>query len=315
MSHWGDDELASVETNSAEAKTLDPRIVKLTTRSGVDVRRTLPHKELRTIGAWCFVDHFGPTNQQDAMSVAAHPHTGLQTASWLFSGEVEHRDSIGSIQLIRPGELNLMTAGSGIAHSELSIDSNLDFHGVQLWIALPDEMRNQVPHFEHHQDLPEATFGESKIKVFVGELLGLKSPAAIYSEMVGVQISLSGSLPLRLRKDFEYGYLVSDGTALINGKEISTGQLHYVPAGQSTVDLESAEISGGATIILLGGIPFTEKIVMWWNFIGRSHEEIVQMREDWINRRDEFSEFADNIGGFIPVPQMPSLRLTARGNR
>lgn len=310
MSHWGNDELASDEVKSAEAKTLDPRIVKLTTRTGVDVRRTLPHKELRTIGAWCFVDHFGPTNQQDAMSVAAHPHTGLQTASWLFSGEIEHRDSIGSVQLIRPGELNLMTAGSGIAHSELSIDSKIDFHGVQLWIALPEGSRNQVPHFEHHKDLPEVILGKNKIKVFIGELLKASSPAAIYSEMVGAQISLVDSIALELRSEFEYGYLVAEGVAEINGHEINTGQLHYVPAGQSSV-----EISGLATIILLGGIPFTEKIVMWWNFIGRSHEEIVQMRQAWIDRADGFREFTDNIGGFIPVPQMPSLRLTARGNR
>ena len=310
MSHWGNDELASDEAKSAEAKTLDPRIVKLTTRTGVDVRRTLPHKELRTIGAWCFVDHFGPTNQQDAMSVAAHPHTGLQTASWLFSGEIEHRDSIGSVQLIRPGELNLMTAGSGIAHSELSIDSKIDFHGVQLWIALPEDSRNQVPHFEHHKDLPEVILGKNKIKVFIGELLKAISPAAIYSEMVGAQISLVDSIALELRSEFEYGYLVAEGVAEINGHEINTGQLHFVPAGQSSV-----EISGSATIILLGGIPFTEKIVMWWNFIGRSHEEIVQMRQAWIDRADGFREFTDNIGGFIPVPQMPSLRLTARGNR
>lgn len=310
MSHWGDDELASVDKTSAEAKTLDPRIVKLTTRTGVDVRRTLPHKELRTIGAWCFVDHFGPTRQQDAMSVAAHPHTGLQTASWLLSGEVEHRDSIGSVQLIKPGELNLMTAGSGIAHSELSIETNHDFHGVQLWIALPEQSRNQASHFEHHQDLPETTVDESKIKVFIGELLGLKSPAAIYSELVGAQISLSKQITLELRKDFEYGYLVADGVAEINGQKISTGQLHYVPVGQDKV-----EISGNATLILLGGIPFSEKIVMWWNFIGRSHEEIVQMRQAWQDRSNGFNEFADNIGGFIPVPQMPSLRLAARGNR
>ncbi len=310
MSHWGDDELASVDKTSAEAKTLDPRIVKLTTRTGVDVRRTLPHKELRTIGAWCFVDHFGPTHQQDAMSVAAHPHTGLQTASWLLSGEVEHRDSIGSVQLIKPGELNLMTAGSGIAHSELSIETNHDFHGVQLWIALPEQSRNQASHFEHHQDLPATTVDESKIKVFIGELLGLKSPAAIYSELVGAQISLSKQITLELRKDFEYGYLVADGVAEINGQKISTGQLHYVPVGQDKV-----EISGNATLILLGGIPFSEKIVMWWNFIGRSHEEIVQMRQAWQDRSNGFNEFADNIGGFIPVPQMPSLRLTARGNR
>jgi quercetin 2,3-dioxygenase len=310
MSHWGNDELASVENETAEALTLDPRIVKLTTRTGVEVKRTLPHRELRTIGAWCFVDHFGPTDQKDAMSVAAHPHTGLQTASWLFSGEIEHRDSIGSVQLIRPGELNLMTAGNGIAHAELSVNNDIDFHGVQLWIALPNDFRNQNPHFEHHKDLPQVISDGNTIKVFVGELLGAKSPAAIYSEIVGAQINLTNELSIHLQNNFEYGFLITEGDALVNGIEVNSGQLHYLPTGN-----EKVKLTGSATVILLGGVPLAEKILMWWNFIGRSHDEIVQMRQAWINRAGGFNEFADNIGGFIPVPEMPALRLTARSNR
>ena len=130
------------EEGSDRETTLDPRIVKLTTRTGVDIRRTLPHRHIRTIGAWCFVDHYGLTEQVDAMSVAAHPHTGPQTVSWLFTGEVEHRDSLGSIQNVMPGELNLMTSGNGIAHSELSINDQALLHGVQLWTVLPDHHRS-----------------------------------------------------------------------------------------------------------------------------------------------------------------------------
>lgn len=311
MSNWGDDkELAATEVVSVAAKTLEPRKVKLTNRSGVEVSRTLPHRDLRTIGAWCFVDYFGPTSINDAMSVAAHPHTGLQTASWLFSGEVEHRDSLGSIQLIKPGELNLMTAGSGIAHSELSINGNTDFHGVQLWIALPDNSRYQAPHFEHHGDLPVVQIRANTVRVFAGELFGARSSAAIYSELVGAEISITEELSIPINDDFEYGVLVVSGEVNVDGEQIEVGSLRYLPSGGSQIVL-----SGVGKVILLGGAPFPEKLLMWWNFIGRTHEEIVQMRTDWSLRANGFNEFPDQIGGFIPAPELPNLRLTARGNR
>ena len=310
MSNWGNDqEQLTAEVSASRAITLEPRKVKLTNRTGVEVSRSLPHRELRTIGAWCFVDYFGPTAEQDAMSVAAHPHTGLQTASWLFAGEVEHRDSLDSIQVIRPGELNLMTAGRGIAHSELSINGADTFHGVQLWIALPDKERNQDPHFEHHNDLPNAQIGTNQVKVFVGELFGVKSPAAIYSELVGAQIELAELLTLPVDPEFEYGVLVVSGEIEVEHTKVPIGSLRYLPVGNSELQL-----TGKGRLVLLGGRPFTEKLVMWWNFIGRSHEEIVQMRNQWITRENGFRTFVDQIGGFIPAPELPNLRLTARGN-
>lgn len=310
MSNWGNDqEQLLAEVSASRAITLEPRKVKLTNRTGVEVSRSLPHRELRTIGAWCFVDYFGPTVEQDAMSVAAHPHTGLQTASWLFAGEVEHRDSLGSIQLIRPGELNLMTAGSGIAHSELSINGSDSFHGVQLWIALPDNQRKQNPHFEHHAQLPSVQIGPNVIKIFAGELLGAKSPAAIYSELVGAQIELTEPLTLPINTEFEFGVLVVSGDIAVEQMSVPIGSLRYLPAGNNELHL-----TGNGRLILLGGKPFTEKLVMWWNFIGRTHEEIVEMRDQWVKRTNGFSEFEDQIGGFIPAPELPNLRLTARGN-
>lgn len=289
--------------------TLAPRLVKLTNRTGVEVRRTLPHKELRTIGPWCFVDHFGPTADQDAMSVAAHPHTGLQTASWLIAGEVEHRDSVGSVQVIRPGELNLMTAGSGIAHSELSINESQPFHGVQLWIALPNAARHQNPHFEHYEGLPIARLENLEARVFAGTFLNVTSPAQYYSPIVGAEFSISGEAQVPLMDWFEYGFLVLSGDVNINGQSIDVGSLHYLPAGN-----EKVLLSGDGLVLMLGGEPFAEKILMWWNFIGRSHDEIVEMKSAWEMRDGGFKEFSDRIGGHIPAPELPNVTLTARSN-
>ncbi|MEI8066330.1 MAG: pirin family protein [Actinomycetes bacterium] len=294
--------------------TLDPRLVKLTVRSGIAIRRTLPHREIKSIGAWCFVDHYGPTNQLEAMSVAAHPHTGLQTASWLFSGEIEHRDSLQHVQIINPGELNLMSAGAGIAHSELSINASSDLHGVQLWIALPDEKRNMAPEFNHYAKLPIFEHDGATIRVFVGEILGNRSPAKVFSELVGAEINIEPDVifSLPLQNNFEYGFLVDGGEVLINGTPVPEGSLRYLP---TTIDSVSIETRSPARILMLGGVPFPEEIIMWWNFIGRTHEEIIQMRQDWESGSSRFPTFADGLGERIPAPVMPNIRLAPRGRR
>lgn len=247
------------------------------------------------------------------MSVAAHPHAGLQTVSWLFTGEIEHRDSLGSIQEVVPSQLNLMTAGRGIAHSELSINNRTDLHGVQLWTVLPEHARNIEPSFDHHADLPVFEWNEIGIRLFIGEFLGNTSPAKIFSTMVGAEIDLPAgwSTELPAIVSFEYGVLVVSGQVNVNGHSINPGQLHYVPAGSRELVLASAS---GAKLILLGGEPFEEKIVMWWNFIGRSHEEILEMRDDWENQSSRFEAFHDRIGGRIPAPPLPNLKLKPRAN-
>jgi len=247
------------------------------------------------------------------MSVAAHPHTGLQTVSWLFTGEIEHRDSLGNIQNVMPGELNLMTAGRGIAHSELSVNERAKLHGVQLWTVLPDQHRNNEPSFDHYSDLPVFIWQGIGIRLFVGELLGKKSSAKIFTPVIGAELDLpSGSrTELPANSTYEYGVLVVAGAAIVNGSSVQLGQLHYVPAGKEKLLLTTTT---GAKLILLGGEPFKERIVMWWNFIARSHDEIVQMREDWQNHSSLFPNFTDRIGGYIPAPALPNLRLTPRGN-
>ncbi len=247
------------------------------------------------------------------MSVAAHPHVGLQTVSWLFEGLIEHRDSLGSIQGVSPGELNIMTAGHGISHSELSLDSASQVHGVQLWTALPDSNRNMKPTFSHHRDLPRFKMDSLVIQLFIGEFMGLRSPAKMYSPLVGAEIDIArhGSAKLNLNADFEYGILLVSGDLGINKSEISFGDLHYIPSGSSDLQLDSVD---GAKFVLLGGEPFNEKILMWWNFIGRTQEEIEVMRNDWNSQSERFPKFTDRIGGWIPAPDLPKVRLFPRGN-
>jgi redox-sensitive bicupin YhaK (pirin superfamily) len=302
-------ELATGEV--AHSVLLDPRLVKLTPRSGISIRRTLPHRDIKLIGAWCFVDHYGPTSQVQAMQVAAHPHTGLQTVTWLFSGEVEHRDSVGSVQRINPGELNIMTSGNGISHSELSLESSSDLHGIQLWVALPEEARTISPTFDHFGNLPEIKTESFIAKVFIGELFGLKAPARSHSQLVGAELNFisSASEVIELRADFEYGILVIDGEVKIQGSKVPVGSLLFLSTDNQQIEVSAA---AGSRIVLLGGEPFTEPIIMWWNFIGRSHEEIVQMREDWELETNRFGRFEDEIGGRIPAPPMPSLKLVPR---
>ncbi|HYU85503.1 MAG TPA: pirin family protein, partial [Kribbellaceae bacterium] len=137
-------------------EVLAPREVPLGGPRAMRVRRTLPQRQRSLIGAWCFLDHYGPDSVEErgGMSVAPHPHTGLQTVSWLFSGEIEHRDSAGNHAMVRPGELNLMTAGRGISHSEVSTPETTILHGAQLWVALPDSSRFGDPGFEHYAPAP-----------------------------------------------------------------------------------------------------------------------------------------------------------------
>lgn len=273
---------------------LPGREVVIGTRNGTPVIRILPNKERRLVGAWCFADHYGPNDitGTPGMSVAPHPHAGLQTVSWLIAGEIEHRDSIGSAQLIRPGQLNLMTAGHGIAHSEMSPPGSTGMlHGVQLWVALPSAQSNVDPHFEHHGDLPRFQSDGMTVTVLMGQLAGHTSPAKAYTPILGAEVRGSGAI--EVEEHFEHMLLPLDGS-------VAT----YLGPGRRRI-----EIAGDA--LLLGGEPFDEQIVMWWNFVGRSHDEIVAMRESWEAHEARFG--AELEGDRIPAPPMPATRLVPRG--
>lgn len=290
---------------------IEPRPIKLTTRTGVLVQRTIPHRNLKMIGAWCFVDHFGPTKQTDGMVVAAHPHTGLQTVTWLLEGEIEHRDSIGSIQLIKPGQLNLMTAGRGISHSELSLAGPENLHAVQLWVALPKHSLEIAPEFEHQAELPRLVYQGAELTVMVGSFLSKNAPTKIFSPMVGVEIRVpAGSeLTLPLDPEFEHGVLLVQGDSEVAGLRQTLSSLQYFAPGQKEITLRAMTDS---ILLLLGGTPFPEKILMWWNFIGRNHRDIELARAQWNDRDARFGDFEDRIGGWIPAPDLPQVELRAR---
>ena len=288
------------------------------------MQRLFPQAGFRKISAWCFLDHFGPTLAEDAMVVAAHPHTGLQTATWLLEGKVEHADSIGTVQNLEPGELNLMTAGRGIAHSELGIKPNRQMHAIQFWIALPDSVRHMAPTFEHHASLPLVVARGFSAKVFVGQFEGATSPATVHWPMVGAQLSIDGleSVMVPLKPEFEHGILALTGSLEVDGRHVEAGNLIYLPAGDAGVTIRAHR--AGTEAIFIGGKPFDEHLVMWWNFIGRNHAEIAEMRHLWNARgSDETAEvmashdrfgatFPDHVGGWIPAPELPNVELRAR---
>ncbi|MEU4557142.1 pirin family protein [Actinoplanes sp. NPDC023936] len=277
------------------------------------VRRLLPHRQRRMIGAWCFVDHFGPddVSQQPGMQVPPHPHTGLQTVTWLVEGVIEHRDSLGSHQFIAPGQLNLMTSGHGIAHSEFTpSDRPPAMHGLQLWVALPTQARQGPARFEHHASMPVWQCGDARVTVIVGEVGDARSPAQVHTPLVGAEVVFEGAAAqsLPLNPTFEYGMVAMSGSATIAGTELKPGSLLYLGAGRDEVTVDAAD---EARLFLLGGEPFDEPLVMWWNFVGRSHEEIVRAREDWMAGQ-RFGTVAGCAAPPLPAPEMPTVRLKAR---
>jgi redox-sensitive bicupin YhaK (pirin superfamily) len=281
----------------------------------MSVTRTLPNRERRMVGAWCFLDYYGPDDisQSDGMRVAPHPHTGLQTVSWLVAGEVLHRDSVGSEQLIMPGQLNLMTAGRGISHSEESpADHSPTLHGVQLWTALPGADRHVGAHFAHHPDLPMLTDTGVSVSVIMGEMGGTASPAQVYSPLVGAEIRLEPGAETRLplRPEWEYAALALAGATDVEGVTLAPGPLLYLGTGRGDLTLR-AEHAG--RVLLIGGEPFEEHVVMWWNFLGRDHEDIATDRAEWMRADPRFGTVSGYPGDRLPAPPLPSVRLKPRG--
>ncbi|MER6523951.1 pirin family protein [Streptomyces sp. NPDC001508] len=295
---------------------LTPRDVPLGGPRAMTVRRTLPQRARTLIGAWCFADHYGPddVSETGGMDVAPHPHTGLQTVSWLFSGEIEHRDSLGSHAFVRPGELNLMTGGHGIAHSEVSTPRTTVLHGVQLWVALPEKHRHTARDFRHHVPDPVRVDG-AEIRVFLGSLAGVTSPVPTFTPLLGAEIVLAphASVTLALDPGFEHGLLVDRGDVRLADVLLRPAELGYVHPGPGTLTLTN-DSDGPARTVLLGGTPFGEEIVMWWNFIGRGHEDIVKAREDWQNSAERFGAVEGYPGDRLPAPELPHASIKPRGN-
>lgn len=297
---------------SPTVEVLQPREVPLGGPRAIRVQRTLPQRERSLVGAWCFIDHYGPVAAR--MDVPPHPHTGLQTVSWLFSGEVEHRDSAGVHAVVRPGELNLMTAGAGICHSEVSLHAGALLHGVQLWVALPAFDRDTGRDFAHYTPVPVALPGATA-RVFLGELAGDRSPVATATPLLGAQIDLDADAALDIDVDqtFEHGVLCDSGPVHVDGAAVATAELAYLTPGRTRVRVQNAG-EGPARVLLLGGTPFTEALVMWWNFVGRSHEDIVDYRQLWEDGNDRFGAVQGYRGALarLPAPPLPTARLRPR---
>ncbi|NPC98513.1 pirin family protein [Nocardioides sp. zg-DK7169] len=319
-----------VSTPADAIEVLVPREVPLGGPRGMTVRRTLPSRQRSLIGAWCFLDHYGPDEValSGGMRVAPHPHTGLQTVSWLFTGEIEHRDSAGNHAMVRPGEVNLMTSGRGISHSEVSPETTRTLHGAQLWVALPAAHRDAAPGFAHH--VPEPLRGTGfEARVFLGSLLGTTSPVPTFTPLLGAELLLGPGARVELDVDpaFEHGVLVDTGAVQVEGHDVARAELAHVPTGRDRLVLVAGDAP--TRLLLLGGTPFGEKIVMWWNFVGRSHEEVVAHREEWqaqlradgggvvtdsqLVRPGRFGVVVGDHLPPIPAPPLPNARLRERG--
>ena len=312
--HPATHELGGLEVASARPvhDLLPGKVVSLGTTS--TVRRLLPTLGRRLVGAWAFVDHFGPDDLASGpgMTVPPHPHTGLQTVSWLLEGEVHHRDSLGSDVVVRPRELGLMTAGHAIAHSEQSpVPHPRMLLGAQLWVALPDAARDAAPAFEHHTALPGFTSDGVRATVLMGSLGGATSPGTAYTPLVGVDLELGAGadVELPLERDFEHAVLASSGAATVDGGPLAHGAMVYLGSGRRTLRVAADRPT---RLLLLGGEPFEERIVMWWNLIGRSSEEIAAAREQW-QAGERFGEVPGWAGVRTDAPPLPPGTLKARG--
>lgn len=274
------------------------------------IRRVLPVRQRRMIGPWCFLDRYGPLTFTEGkpMDVGAHPHIGLQTVSWLLSGEIVHNDSLGSEGLIRPGELSLMTSGRGISHTEQTPTENSGtLNGVQLWVALPESARHDAPAYQRIVDLPHMEFPGGMASIILGEFGAARSSGSAFSPCVGaeLQIHLGRSLTIPLNPQFEHALQLLDGDAMIEGQRINLDTLYYLGTHRDETQLTSTR---GARLLLIGGEPFKEPILMWWNFVARSQEEIAAARSAW-EAHELFPDVPGWRGGRIGAPQfLPRLR-------
>jgi len=272
---------------------------------GLKILRALPRRQRRMVGPWCFLDRYGPIGftAEKAMDVAPHPHIGLQTVSWLVAGEIVHNDSLGCEALMRAGQLNLMTAGQGIAHSEETPPRNSgQLDGIQLWVALPENQRQIAPAFDHYASLPAFDIASATVTMIIGQLLEHKSPARSFSPIVGADIAFRGreTIDLPLDPKFEHSIFLLHGQGALNDQPIAAEALHYISPGHDELRITGTE---NCRMLLIGGEPFPEPILMWWNFVARSRAELAQARQDW-EQHQRFGEVKAYNGPRVPAPDL-----------
>lgn len=291
----------------AEARSDPPEVCEVDVLEGRDaqvgafgVNRVLPRRHRRTVGAWCFADHMGPgsVGPGHGLDIGPHPHIGLQTVTWLLGGEVLHRDSLGSEQVIRPGQLNLMTAGRGVSHSEETgglFEGVL--HGVQLWVALPDATRDGPAEFEHHDQLPRVELEHGDATVLVGELAEVASPARRDTDHLGVDLDLRpGRSTVPLTPGHEHAVTVLEGTASVDGVQLAPGRLGYLGTGRDGLVLDAG---APARVMLIGGEPFPEQLLMWWNYVARTRDEVAAAHRAWMAGDPRFGSVASPLDRMV----------------
>lgn len=272
----------------------------------ISVARVLPNREKRMIGAWCFLDHAGPATFEagKGMRVGPHPHIGLQTFTWMIAGEVLHRDSLGSEQIISPKQVNLMTAGYGISHTEECPPNETLLHAAQLWIALPFEHRNTPPAFDHYSSLPTWQQDQVTLTLLAGDYQQQSAPTKIFSPLIGMDLTAAAEseISLTLNSEFEHGFFVLEGAVAINGEVLQIDQLMYFPVGSDPVTLS---LKQGTRVLWIGGKPFTKDVLIWWNYVGHSKEEIIAADNDWKNKTERFGSIANFDGSRLDSPPLP----------
>lgn len=296
------------QRDDAPVLGVEAREGRATTVGGLPVTRVLPTKGRRTVGAWCFVDLMGPVDAErpDPMEVGPHPHIGLSTATWLLEGEALHTDSLGTEQVIRPGQLNLMTAGHGIAHAELA--ARPPFRGAQMWIAQPEATRHGGNAFEHHGDLPRVELGDSEALVIMGSLAGARSDARADTPLLGAELTLRGGpLELEVTGGFEHAVVPLDGRVRVGDDVVEPGWLGLVSPGVDHLVVDGAR--DGDRVLLLGGEPLDERVQMWWNFVARTRDELEQAWRDWQDRdTDRFGDVPSELAR-IDAPTPPWVQV------
>ena len=278
---------------------------------GFKVRRVLPSPQRTMVGPFIFVDEFGPAKLAvgEAMDVRPHPHINLATVTWLFEGAIDHRDSLGTFATIRPGQVNLMTAGRGIVHSERSPQAERAagpvMYGMQTWLALPDGGEEIGPAFEAQTALPLIESGGASARVIMGELWGERAPTTCHAETIYAEIVLAAgsSIPIDVSTD-ERAVMLVGGDASIGGKDLALYELAVLAPGAAL----SLNSHTGGRAMLLGGEAFATPRHVWWNFVSSSRERINQAKDDW--RQGRFGLVPGDSDEFIPLPQIPNTVST-----
>ncbi len=287
------------QSGGAVAQRIAPREKDL---GGFSVRRVLPSRERRMVGPFVFFDHMGPATfpPGQGLAVRPHPHIGLATITYLFEGEIMHRDSLGYEQAIRPGAVNLMTAGRGIVHSERAgsdLDRESRLHGIQSWIALPRDQQEIEPAFTHYPAgaLAETVVDGASVRAILGSAFGISSPVTTFSPTLYLECRLSAGARLNLPPEYaELAVYVVEGEALVGGEEVERGVMAVVREGQRVM----LEATDDTHLMVIGGEPLGERIV-WWNFVSDSMDRIELARRDWREGRFAMVPGDDE---FIPLP-------------